>query len=302
MLTMEYRIGESQRIATLYEIAKEKAWNARKDLEWESSLHWITSPIIPSASPFAGFAPYEALDTDAKALANRQWHIREVSDILHGEQGALQIAAQLVQLLPTIDAKLFASSQVLDEARHVEFFSRYLAEYGEGISPPSPELKDLIESALAESRIDMKLITMQIVIESLAMAKFQRLRIDTCVPILQIALEYVLRDEARHVNFGTEVLKSQLSGISADDRNSRAEYVLHTVTKLANNLNSASSVAECFGWDKPALRLHLRAKRVADPSESRAVFRQLQINLAAVGLLTDELQQTLSARKLLQPV
>jgi P-aminobenzoate N-oxygenase AurF len=299
MLTTDYRIGELPRIAALYDIAKEKAWNAGKDLEWGSVSRPRASPIVLESSPFRDFEPYEGLSLEHKARANRSWHAVEVSDILHGEQGAMQIAAQLVELMPDLDAKLFASSQVFDEARHVEFFSRYLSEYVGYVAPPSLELLALLDSALADDRIDMKLITMQIVIESLAMAKFQRLRSTSAVPLLQIALDYILKDEARHVKFGAEVLEAALAGIDDDARRARSDYVLDTVTKLANNLNAAAVVADEFGWDKAAVRHHLRAKRIADPSEARSIFRQLQINLASVGLLTPGLREKLGARGLL---
>ncbi len=299
MMTMEYKIGRSGRIVGLYDIAKEKTWNAGKDLQWNTLTTKPESPVNAGRSPFCEFTGYEQLSGDSKALADWRWHAVELSEILHGEQGALLISSQLVELLPSMDAKLFASSQVFDEARHVEFFTRYLGEHVGYIAAPSPELKTLLENALADDQVDTKLITMQIVIESLAMAKFQRLRTETAVPLLQVALEYILKDEARHVSFGTEVLRARHAALDADARNARARYVLETVISLANSLNAATVVADEFGWDRAELRRHLRAKRIADPSEARAIFRQLQINLSTIGLLTDELKEKLSSRGLL---
>ena len=49
-----------------------------------------------------------------------------MSQFLHGEQGALLVASQLVSCAPTFNAKMYAASQTFDEARHVEVFNRYL--------------------------------------------------------------------------------------------------------------------------------------------------------------------------------
>ena len=43
-----------------------------------------------------------------------------LSNFLHGEQGALMVAAQLVNAVPHTDAKFYAATQTMDEARHVE--------------------------------------------------------------------------------------------------------------------------------------------------------------------------------------
>ena len=45
---------------------------------------------------------------------------------MHGEQGALICTAKIVETVPWIDAKYYASTQVMDEARHVEVFAKYL--------------------------------------------------------------------------------------------------------------------------------------------------------------------------------
>jgi hypothetical protein len=191
----------------LYELAKAGSWNASADVPW---AHWPRSQHFPctrEGNPLCGFTPYEAL-TEAQQRELSWWqHGLELSEILHGEQAALQISAQLVQLLPDMQAKLFASAQVHDEARHVEFFARYLRETVGHIHPPSPALKALIQRALEETAWDRKLLICQVLIESLALAKFQELRRHCQAPALRYAIDLILRDEARHVRFGTEYLR-----------------------------------------------------------------------------------------------
>lgn len=279
--------GEPGRIHSLYELAKSKIWNAGSDVPWQSFSRELSFPTLQEGEPLNGFSAYESLSEDEKRRISWWRHALEISEILHGEQGALLVASQLVSCMPTLEAKLFASSQVFDEARHVEFFSRYLREMVGQIHPPSKELKRLIELMVNEPRWDMKFIACQILIESLAMAKFQEIRHSTQVPVLAFAIDYIAADEARHVKFGTEFLKDYLAGLSAPELAERSDFVLDNVLRLANSLNIYTRIAESYGWDVAALRHHLRQYRVRHPEINRNRFRQLLINLKAVGLLTE---------------
>src|SRR4030095_9992140 len=49
-----------------------------------------------------------------------------LSQFLHGEQGALMTAAALTHAVPDYEAKLYAATQTMDEARHVEVYQRYI--------------------------------------------------------------------------------------------------------------------------------------------------------------------------------
>ncbi|OGT74104.1 MAG: hypothetical protein A3H44_13265 [Gammaproteobacteria bacterium RIFCSPLOWO2_02_FULL_57_10] len=275
------------RIQSLYELAKEKMWNANSDVPWNDFGRDRSFPSSHESEPLTGFAEYEALPDDERRRISWWRHALEISEILHGEQGALLVASQLVSCLPTVESKLFASSQVFDEARHVEFFSRYLREVVGEIHPPSEELKRLIQSMVDEPRWDMKFIACQILIESLAMAKFQEIRQSTQVPVLAFAIDYIAADEARHVKFGTEFLKDHLASLSAPELAERSDFVLDNVLRLANSLNITTRIAESYDWDVAALRHHLRQYRVRHPEINRNRFRQLLINLKAVGLLTE---------------
>ena len=99
-----------------------------------------------------------------------------LSQFLHGEQGALLAASQLVTTVPDIDSKYYASTQVFDEGRHVEVYDRYLHEKIGFSYPISPYLKKLLDLILTDSRWDMKLLGMQIMVEGLALAAFGMIR------------------------------------------------------------------------------------------------------------------------------
>src|SRR5256884_3104262 len=94
------------------------------------------------------------------------------SQFLHGEQGALVCAAKIVQTVPDIDSKFYAATQVFDEARHVEVYSRYLREKLQLAYPVNIHLKSLLDQAISDSRWDFTYLAMQVIIEGLALAAF----------------------------------------------------------------------------------------------------------------------------------
>lgn len=285
-LTWNYG-GQEPHIESLYDLAKAKMWNAASDVDWTRVAREGSFPTLPEESPLSGYSEYERLPEAERLAAAWSLHSMELSEVLHGEQGALLVASQLVTCMPTIDSKLFASTQVFDEARHVEFFARYLRESVGTVFPPSQELKALLEKAVADPRWDIKFIVCQILIESLAMAKFQELRRVTQVPILQFAVNYILKDEARHVNFGVEILKDHLKALSKSEIEDRSKFVLDSLMSLAKTLNYPIRVAEQLGWNQAQFRYHLRKFRISKAEVSRNRFRQLSQNLSAVGLLTE---------------
>ncbi len=66
---------------------------------------------------------------------------------MHGEQGAMMTAAKIVETVPWIDAKYYASTQTMDEARHTEVFAKYLRTKLGDAYPMSPFLKAQIWGA-----------------------------------------------------------------------------------------------------------------------------------------------------------
>jgi len=111
----------------LYEKSKREQWNGAV-LAWSTQVD-PEQEIIPSAfNPLEGYAPYRKLDEREKRQARHAQISWQLSQFMHGEQGAMIVASQLVGAVPWMDAKYYASSQVMDEARHVEVFSRYVRE------------------------------------------------------------------------------------------------------------------------------------------------------------------------------
>src|SRR5690606_6061562 len=70
-----------------------------------------------------------------------------LSQLLHGEQGALMVAGELIAAVPDYEAKLYAASQAMDEARHVEVFARYIRKLDD-IYPVQPTLKAILRDIM----------------------------------------------------------------------------------------------------------------------------------------------------------
>ena len=145
---------------------------------------------------------------------------------MHGEQGAMMTAAKIVETVPWIDAKYYASTQTMDEARHTEVFARYLSSKLGEAYPMSPFLKEQIWSLLEDSRWDIAYLGMQIVIESLALAAFGDMLRRTQEPLLRKLLRYVMADEARHVAFGVLTLSEFYSSLGSAELRERQEFLL----------------------------------------------------------------------------
>ena len=81
-------------------------------------------------------------------------------------------AARIVESVPDLDAKFYAATQTMDEARHAEIYARFLQEKIGMLYPINENLKALLGDTLSDSRWDMPYLGMQVLIEGLALAAF----------------------------------------------------------------------------------------------------------------------------------
>jgi hypothetical protein len=163
---------------------------------------------------------------------------------MHGEQGAMMVAAKIVETVPWIDAKYYAATQTMDEARHTEVFAKYLhTKLGEAY-PMSPFLEEQIDALICDGRWDIAYLGMQIVIESLALAAFGSMLRATHEPLLKKLLRYVMSDEARHVAFGVLSLAELYEGLSDAELKERQDFMLE------NTLRSRSRATTPEIWER----------------------------------------------------
>ena len=203
---------------------------------------------------------------------------------MHGEQGALLCTAKIVETVPWIDAKYYAATQVMDEARHVEVFAKYLDDKLSGHYPINAHLRLLLDDIIADSRWDMTYLGMQIMVEGLALAAFGFMHQMTTEPLLKQLLRYVMRDEARHVAFGVLSLQEYYAELSAAEIRERQEFAFEAAVRMRDRFLQ-QEVWERMGVDPQGGRPAAHAGR-----RSRQVFQQLLFskivpNCKKLGLL-----------------
>ena len=171
IFTWGYDKGERAPLDRLYEKAKTSQWNGQTDLDWsiEVDPYTMLLPANPMEADYFKENPASPLhkfsDKEWKELAveSLNWSL---SQFMHGEQGALLCTAKIVETVPWIDAKYYASTQVVDEARHVEVFAQYLDQKMGGINyPVNHHLKALLDDIIKDSRWDITYLGMQIMVE-----------------------------------------------------------------------------------------------------------------------------------------
>jgi hypothetical protein len=174
--------------------------------------------------PIYGSEVWEKMGERDRAQLMHHMASWQFSQFLHGEQGALICAAKIVQTVPDIDSKFYAATQVVDEARHVETYSRFLQEKLELAYPINVHLKSLLDDVVTDSRWDMTYLGMQVLIEGLALAAFGLIRDIAGNPLARAVNAYVMEDEARHVAFGRLALRDLYPQLTAAERAEREEF------------------------------------------------------------------------------
>jgi len=227
------------KLGRLYEKAKTSMWNGETDLPWETPVDQ-QAVVLANAAQFGGpGAGFDVTGTPFEKWTEKEWievgvqsQNWTLSQFLHGEQGALVCTAKIVESVPWIDAKYYAATQVMDEARHVEVFSRYLDTKLSGHYPINAHLQMLLDDIIADSRWDMTYLGMQIMVEGLALAAFGFISQMTTEPLLKALLKNVMADEARHVAFGVLSLKEVYDGLSASEIRERQEFAFEAAVRM----------------------------------------------------------------------
>jgi hypothetical protein len=243
IFTWDYEKGARPALNRLYEKAKGSQWNGETDLPWDTDVDQVAvvvnnmmsmggiaamaaEPAALVGTPFEKFGVQEWLQV---GIETQNWTL---SQFLHGEQGALLCTAKIVETVPWIDAKYYAATQVMDEARHVEVFAKYLDDKLSGHYPINAHLKLLLDDIVADSRWDMTYLGMQIMVEGLALAAFGFMHQITTEPLLKQLLRYVMSDEARHVAFGVLSLKEYYEGLSDAEMLERQEFAFEAAVRM----------------------------------------------------------------------
>jgi hypothetical protein len=285
-----------QQLVTLYNRASTSQWSSARDLDW--SIEVDPEEHIDLDGP--GMSLYrEAAQMPGSPIAS--WGDKEfialglelqkaqLSQFMHGEQGAMMTAAKIVETVPWIDARYYAATQTMDEARHTEVFARYLHDKLGDPYPMSPFLEEQIMVLLEDNRWDIAYLGMQVIIESLALAAFGDMHRRTNEPLLKKLLRYVMSDEARHVAFGILSLSELYANLSEAELKDRQEFLLENTIRNRTRATTPE-VWERVGVDLSALLPFLieasgKLKSGVNRQFLAGFFSKLVPNVRKLGLL-----------------
>ena len=226
---------EIEKLRNLYAKAKEAQWNAEKDLDWDVAID-PSRPIVDEASFGFDQIPFMTRLSRAQREAfTAHLAAHRLSQFLHGEQGALMTAAALTHAVPDYEGKLYAATQTMDEARHVEVFERYVRKLAR-VYPISPGLKSLLDATLTADHWVKIAIGMNMVVEGLALGAFHNMRRATTCPLLRAILEGVLRDESRHVAFGNVYVGETIRDMHPDQHEDVAQFAFETLRAMLESV------------------------------------------------------------------
>ncbi|HZX84105.1 MAG TPA: ferritin-like domain-containing protein [Reyranella sp.] len=285
----EYDDG-SDALLELYEKGKKQQWDASTRLDWSLEL----DPENPmqlkdEALSLHGTDYWRKMTDKEKGWLRQNLQANQISQFMHGEQGALIATAKIVGTVPDMNAKFYAATQVMDEARHVEAYKRLLHEKFALAYPINPSLKTLLGQTLTDRRWDMTYLGMQVLIEGLALAAFQSLRDKAGNTLAGAVNAYVMQDEARHVSFGRLALREYYPQLSDAERDEREQFVVEALYFMRDRFNN-SEVWERLGLPADALNeLHYNSKQMQ--SFRGRLFSRVVPTVKDIGLWGERVQK-----------
>jgi hypothetical protein len=275
----------------LYAKSKDLQWNGARDLPWHLDVD-PEGPRFPDVVvPIYGSDLWERMTLAERRQLKVETSSWMLSQFLHGEQGALLATSQLVTVVQNSDARQYAATQVMDEARHVEVYERYLREKMNLTYPVTPTLKQLLDVIMTDGRWDMKYLGMQVLVEGLALAAFGVMRAMTDEPLIRELTGGVIRDEARHVAFGVLSLKDYYREMPANELRDREDFVIEA-SRLMRDRFLAPEV-----WEKMGLPVDVCCDYALNSPIMQQfrcmLFSKIVPNLKRIGLLTDRVRPRL---------
>jgi hypothetical protein len=278
----EYENGR-EALLNLYEKGKNLQWNATRRIDWSQDLDPENPQELPDETiSIFGSPVWERMTKAERANLRRHLQAWSNSQFLHGEQGALVCTAKIVQQVPNIDSKFYAATQVIDEARHVETYSRLLHEKFDLAYPITPTLKRLLNDVLSDPRWDMTYLGMQILIEGLALAAFAGIR-DLSKNSLSASVNaYVMQDEARHVAFGRLALRDFYPHLTQAERDEREEFAVEACYLMRDRFLS-EEVWETVGLPVEQCVAYVESSQIMREFRSR-LFSRIVPAIKEIGL------------------
>jgi hypothetical protein len=278
----------------LYTAAKRSQWDSDTQLDWSTNVdpHSDETPLIAEEwVPFRELPTYKLLNRKEQREQVRSYLSWILSQFLHGEQGALFAATQVTQAVPWFEGKLYGATQVVDEARHLEVFHRYLDTKLERLYQIDDNLYVIIDALMTDARFDLKFLGMQIMIEGLALGAFGVFRKVTREPLLKELLKYVITDEARHVHYGVLALKAHNVTLSPRDLREREDWAFELSLLMRNRFLLHEFYDEHYAH--AMTRKQWDAFVTASPMTGyfrETMFERIIPNLKRIGLMSERMR------------
>ena len=258
----EYEDGSAD-LLNLYEKGKQQQWDTSTRIDWSQEL-FEGNPMgmADETNPIYGSPFWDKMTDKEKDWLRFNLQCHSICQFMHGEQGALIATAKIVNTVPDMNAKFYAATQVMDEARHVESYKRLIHEKFKSAYPITDSLKNLLEQTLTDRRWDITYLGMQVLIEGLALAAFQSIRDKAGNTLAGAVNAYVMQDEARHVSFGRLALREYYPHLSEAERDEREEFVVDALYFMRDRFNQ-SEVWERLGLPAKVLDdIHYNSKQM----------------------------------------
>ncbi|MBI1364470.1 MAG: aminobenzoate oxygenase [Alphaproteobacteria bacterium] len=272
----------------LYQKGKDMQWDALERIDWSEALGEENPMGMDDTLTGIYYTPvWQKMSDKERAHARRHFQSWTISQFMQGEQAALICAAKIVQQVPDMDAKFYAATQVMDEARHVEAYKKFLEGFGVAY-PMTPPLQTLVDQALRDSRWDMTYLAMQVVIEGLALAAFANIRETAKNPLAQQVNAYVMQDESRHVAFGRLALRDYYPHLTQAEKDEREEFLVEACYHMRDRFE-AREAYEVLGLPVE------ECVRAQDESGYMKIFRTMLFQriipiVRDIGLWSDKIQ------------
>jgi hypothetical protein len=307
----DYEI-DNTKLKNLYSKSKQAQWDAEQDLDWSIEIDPSRPLIDESRFGLEQLPLFKALPRKSLEAFRAHMTAYQLSQFLHGEQGALMTAATLTHTVPDYEGKLYAATQTMDEARHVEVYEKYVRKLAV-VYPIGEWLKKLIDVTLTADHWIKIGIGMNMVVEGLALASFHNMRRKTTCPLLRKITDGVLRDEARHVAFGNLYVGDGISQLHDDDVEDIAQFAFDAVKVMSGNGQRGGpiggdpgflKVLEAAEIDPGDLFKAVRAAResgqsINPPSDQIHAFKDLMMPaLVRVGAVTPRTRELYAEAKI----
>ena len=286
--TWEYG-SEVEELRSLYERGKKGQWNAEEDVDWSIPLprdEWFMPPVgaVLMASVLTDMGVDEA--TCREAAWDEFSHL--ISQLLHGEQAALQLCGQLTNCCPTMDAKWYAGSQVIDEVRHVEVFSKLLQRKFGVIHPIDPTLKVLLDKLLEAPTWKLKVLGMQTLFEGMAVGIMDLVQRANTNPLIRDIITRVHQDEARHAAFGVLSMRRLVKESTPEELAQMEDFAFNVLETLNANqqLDMLRRFGPKYGLDGESVVQSMHSLEMWPVINSEAFMHTVMPNLQRLGLVT----------------